>query len=240
MDIVNWSKDETVAVVTMKNGENRHSPAWTKRMLTVFDEITADQDIKSLVLAADSDKFWCLGIDTDWMTDILERNDIKTLSEWFYENNKVFRFLLMCPFPSIAAVTGHAFGNGIMLAGACDFRFMRSDKGFLCLPEIDLGIQLTPAMIEWMKTIMPYHLFIRMKWSGERIGAAELEKHNVIIKACANAEETVKSAVEFGKKFNKSRTTLAEMKRRTYKHITDKMENEDPEFIDPPFFMFTR
>ena len=168
MEIVNWTKDETVAIVTMNNGENRHNPLWTKRMLGVFDEITADKEIKALVLAANDEKFWNLGIDTDWMTGLLEKNDIKTLSDWFYENNKVFRFLLMCPFPAIAAITGHAFGNGIMLAGACDFRFMRSDKGFLCLPEIDLGIQLTPAMIEWMKKAIPYHLFIRMKWSGER------------------------------------------------------------------------
>lgn len=240
MDIVNWRKDETVAVVTMSNGENRHSPAWTKRMLQVFEEIIADEDIKSLVLTADDEKFWNLGIDTDWMTSILEKNDIKTLSEWFYENNKVFRFLLMCPFPSIAAVTGHAFGNGIMLACACDFRFMRADKGFLCLPEIDLGIQLTPAMIEWMKRTIPYHLFIRMKWSGERMGAAELEKHGVILKACDNAAETVKAAVEYGKKFNKSRKTLEEMKIRTYKHIIDKMEKEDPIYIDPPFFMLTK
>ncbi len=240
MDIVNWTKDETVAIVTMNNGENRHNPAWTKRMLQVFDEITADKEVKSLVLTASDEKFWNLGIDTQWMTGLLEKNDVKTLSEWFYENNKVFRFLLMCPFPSIAAITGHAFGNGIMLAGACDFRFMRSDKGFLCLPEIDLGIQLTPAMIEWMKRIMPYHLFVRMKWSGERMPAAELEKYNVIMKACPDGKETVKAAVEFGKKFNKSRKTLEEMKKRTYKHIIDIMENEDPKYIDPPFFMLTR
>lgn len=240
MDIVNWTKDETVAIVTMNNGENRHNPAWTRRMLEVFNEITADEEIKALVLASSDEKFWNLGIDTVWMTEILEKNDIKTLSEWFYENNKVFRFLLMCPFPSIAAITGHAFGNGIMLAGACDFRFMRSDKGFLCLPEIDLGIQLTPAMIEWMKRAIPYHLFIRMKWSGERIGAVELEKHNVIVQACENADETVKAAVAYGKQFKKSRTTLAEMKKRTYKHIIDKMEKEDPIYIDPPFFMLTR
>jgi enoyl-CoA hydratase/carnithine racemase len=240
MDIVNWTKDETVAIVTMNNGENRHSPVWTKRMLEVFDEITADLDIKALVLTSSDDKFWNLGIDTDWLTGNLERDDIQAVSSWFYDNQQVFRFLLMCPFPSIAAITGHAFGNGIMLAGACDFRFMRSDRGFLCLPEIDLGIQLTPSMIEWMKRIIPYHLFIKMKWSGDRIPAAELEKHNVIMKACENGVETVKAAVAYGKTFNKSRTTLAEMKRRTYKHIIDKMENEDPAYIGPPFFMMTR
>lgn len=239
MGIVRWEKDETVAIVTMTAGENRHNPAWTEAMLGVFDEIVADESIRALVLAADDSKSWSLGIDTDWMGDIMARNDIETLSAWFHRNNGVFRFLLTSPFPVIAAVTGHAFGNGIMLACACDFRFMRADRGFLCLPEVDLGIQLTPAMIEWMKRTIPYHLFIRMKFSGERMPAAELEKYGVIRKACADPAETVAEAVRFAKTFNKKRSTFAEMKKRTFAHILHIMETEDPKYIDPPFFMFT-
>ena len=192
------------------------------------------------MLTSSDDKFWSLGINTEWFNEKIESDNIQAVSDWFYENNKVFRFLLMCPFPSIAAITGHAFGNGLMLAGACDFRFMRADRGFLCLPEIDLGIQLLPSMIRWMKQVIPHHLFIRMKWSGERIAAAELEKNNVIMKACANPEETLKEAVAFAGTFKKSRKTLAEMKIRTYGDIIETMENEDPKYIGPPFFMLTR
>ncbi len=240
MSHVTWKKDGTVAVVTMTSGENRHNPEWTKSMMGVFNEILADEEIFSLVLAANDEKFWSLGIDTDWFLPAYDRGEIAQISQWFHENAEVFRFLLMCPFPSIAAVTGHAFGNGIMLAGACDFRFMRADKGFLCFPEVDLGIQLTPSMIEWMRKAIPYHLFLQMKWSGQRMPAAELEKHHVIVKACANAEETVREAVAFARNFKKPRQTLAEMKKRTYRHIIEIMENEDPKYIDPPFFMLTR
>jgi enoyl-CoA hydratase/carnithine racemase len=95
-------------------------------------------------------------------------------------------------------------------------------------------------MIEWMRKAIPYHLFLQMKWSGQRMPAAELEKHHVIVKACANAEETVREAVAFARNFKKPRQTLAEMKKRTYRHIIEIMENEDPKYIDPPFFMLTR
>jgi enoyl-CoA hydratase/carnithine racemase len=135
MSHVTWKKDGTVAVVTMTSGENRHNPEWTKSMMGVFNEILADEEIFSLVLAANDEKFWSLGIDTDWFLPAYDRGEIAQISQWFHENAEVFRFLLMCPFPSIAAVTGHAFGIGIMLAGACDFRFMRADKGFLCFPK---------------------------------------------------------------------------------------------------------
>jgi len=249
MAIVEWKKDGTVAIMIMNNGENRNNPEWAEAMLSTYAEIMADSEIKALVLTSSDPKNFCLGVDTNWMMKTMSENDFPIISQWLYRQSDVFATMLMSPIPTIAAITGHAFGNGAMLAGACDFRFMRADRGFMCLPEIDLGIQFAPSMIEWMKRIMPYHLFIRMKWSGEKVGAAELEKHNVILKACENAEKTVAEAVAYARTFNKSRTTLAEMKKRTYKHILDKMANEDPAYFNfnpealkegkAPIFMFT-
>jgi enoyl-CoA hydratase/carnithine racemase len=218
-------------------------------MLATYAEIMADKEIKALVLTSSNPKNFSLGVDLGWIVKAQTANDYPAISNWLYRNGEVFRAMLMSPVPTIAAITGHAFGNGAMLAGACDFRFMRADRGYFCFPEVDLGIQFAPSMIEWMKRIMPYHLFIRMKFTGDKLGAAELEKYNVILKACENAENTVEEAVAFARTFNKSRTTLAEMKRRTFKHILDKMRDEDPGYFDfkpeaakegrVPIFMFT-
>lgn len=250
MAIVEWKKDETVAIITMNNGENRHNPEWAEAMLTAYNEILEDSEIKAIVLTSSDPKNFCLGVDLGWMMKMQQANDYDSISKWLFRNGEVFRAMLMSPVPTIAAITGHAFGNGAMLAGACDFRFMREDRGYFCFPEIDLGIQFSPSMIEWMKRIMPYHMFVKMKWTGERVGAKVLEENNVILKACADAEETLKEAIAFGKTFNKSRNTLAEMKKRTYKHIVDKMENEDPPYYEyrpenvkegkAPIFMFTQ
>jgi enoyl-CoA hydratase/carnithine racemase len=120
-----------------------------------------------------------------------------------------------------------------MLMGACDFRFMRADRGYFCLPEIDLGIQFIPSQLEWMKRIIPHHLFARLVLTGERVGAEELEKNNVILKACENAEKTVEEAVAFAKTLNKSRTNMIEMKRRFNKRILDVIANEDPPYLAP-------
>jgi len=249
MAIVEWVKDGTVAVMIMNNGENRHNLEWADAMLSIYAEIIADTDIKAIVLTSSDPKNFCLGVDTDWMLKTMGENDFPQLSRWLYKNNEVFKAMLMAPVPTIAAINGHAFGNGAMLAGACDFRFMRADRGFFCFPELNIGIQLAPSMIEWMKRVIPYPHFIRMLFSGDRFGATELERHQVIIKACENAEKTLEEAVAFAKTFNKSRITLTEMKKRTYKHVLDKMANEDPEYYDykpevakeggPPIFMFT-
>ncbi len=231
MAIVEWQKDGTVALMIMNNGENRQNLEWAEAMLSIYEEIMADSEIKALVLTSSDPKNFSQGVDVQWVAKAQSEQNFSVINKWLYKNHEVFTAMLMAPVPTIAAITGHAFGNGAMLAGACDFRFMRSDRGYFCLPEIDLGIQFIPSMIEWMKRIMPYHLFIRLQFSGERVVAAELEKYNVILKACQNYEETIAEAVAFGRTFNKSRTNLAEMKRRTYKHILDKMANEDPEYM---------
>lgn len=232
MAIVEWRKENTVAVMVMNSGENRHNPEWAETMLAVYAEIMADQEVKALVLTSSDPKNFCLGVDTDWLLKRVGENDYPAISRWLYKNSEVFQAFLMAPVPTIAAVTGHAFGNGAMLAGACDFRFMRADRGYLCLPEIDLGIQLAPSMLEWMKRIIPYHLLTRMLLGGEKIGAAELKEHNVIMKACENAEKTIEEAIAFAAAFNKSRIGMAEMKQRTYKHILDKIINDDPQYYD--------
>ena len=238
MAIVEWKKDGTVAILTMNNGENRHNPDWTKAMLDAFKEIMADETIGAVVLTSSDPKNWCLGVDLAWMLPAKEKIGMPGISDWLKYNNEVFRFLIEAPIITIAAITGHAFGNGAMLSTACDFRFMRADKGFFCFPEVNIGIFFTPSMIEWCKRCIPYPKFMEMKYSGDKYGAPELEKFGIIRKACKDAEDTVAEAVAFGKTFTKKRAVLGEMKKRTHKHILDKMDNEDAAYLDPPINMW--
>ncbi len=48
--------------------------------------------------------------------------------------------------PNAAAIQGHAFAGGAMLAVAHDFKVMREDRGYWCLPEVDINIPFTPGM----------------------------------------------------------------------------------------------
>ena len=63
--------------------------------------------------------------------------------------------MLIFPVPTIAALNGHAFAAGMMLALAHDYRVMRDDRGFLCLPEVDLHMPFAPGM----NSIIVYVLF---------------------------------------------------------------------------------
>ncbi|MBF0120977.1 MAG: enoyl-CoA hydratase/isomerase family protein [Desulfobacterales bacterium] len=239
MSIINWKKDDNVAIITMNAGENRHNPDFAKAMKSTYEEILADEAVHAVVLTSSDPKNFCLGVDINWLLINFQQNNQEIISEWLYNINEVFRFFIMCPFPSIAAITGHAFGNGALLALACDYRFMRSDRGFLCLPEMDLNIQFTPSMLQWVKKSLPRYLMMDMILSGRKVTATELEAHHVLRKACPDAETTFQEALSFAKTFHKSRKTMEEMKKRINKPIMDAMLNEDPKYISVPIFMTT-
>jgi enoyl-CoA hydratase/carnithine racemase len=233
MAVVEWKKDGTVAVLTMNTTENRHNPTFAADMLKALDEIEADQEIKSIVLASSDKKNWSLGIDLDWMMGRVSGNDLQAIKAFMYELNKLFKRILTIPMPVIAAVNGHAFGDGAILVCTCDFRFMRSDRGYFCFPEVDINIPFLPGMLAMMKKAMPYHKLEELVYSGKSAGGKELEECRMVVKACDGEEELMKEAVAFARTFTKGRTIFKEHKWRLHKHIVAIMDSEDPTYIEP-------
>ena len=91
------------------------------------------------------------------------------------------------------------------MACACDFRFMKADKGFFCFPEVDIDIPFLPGMLGMLEKAIPYYKMEEAVFSGRRMGAKELEENHVIVKACADEAELMKDAIAFAKTFNKKR-----------------------------------
>ena len=51
------------------------------------------------------------------------------------------------PCPTVAAINGHAFGAGLMVALCHDVRVMREDRGFACANEMQIGFKIpTPEL----------------------------------------------------------------------------------------------
>jgi len=233
MSIIEWKKVETVGVITMNNGENRHNPEFIRAILTSFDEIEGDPKISSVIIASSDPKNWSQGIDLQWMTDAMAKNDLQGIRDFMYGLNRIFNRILLYPMPVIAAINGHAFGDGTIMACACDFRFMKADRGFFCFPEIDINIPFLPGMQAIIRKAIPYYKLEELVFSGKRTGAAELEAHHVIMKACENEEALMREALAFAKSFNKKRPIFGEIKKRFHRTIIETMEKEDPAFIEP-------
>ena len=233
MGIADLRYDETVAVITMDNGENRQNLEFAKAMNACFEQALEKETTTAIIITSAGEKFFSAGVDLDWMMGRLQENDLDSMRAFMYGMNEVFKHCLLAPVPVIAAINGHAFGNGAMLCCACDFRFMKTDRGFFCFPEVDINIPFMPSMIAFAKKAIPYYKFNEWKLTGKRATAQELEDHHVIQKACANKEELLAETLAFAKTFKKGRGIFGEHKKRLHKEIVRIMKEEDPEFIEP-------
>ena len=233
MPIVELTLEGTVAVITMNNGENRQNLAFAQAMEKALDEALAETAVTAIVLTSAGEKYFSAGVDLEWMMDRFSNNALDDMRAFMYGMNAVFKKCLLAPVPVIAAINGHAFGNGAILSCACDFRFMKSDRGFFCFPEVDVSIPFLPGMVAFVKKAIPYYKFNQMKLTGKRVAAPELAEHHIIEKACADKAELMAEALAFAGAFNKKRGIFGEHKHRLHKHIIKIIDTEDPEYIEP-------
>jgi enoyl-CoA hydratase/carnithine racemase len=103
--------------------------------------------------------------------------------------------MLEFPVHTVAALQGHTFAAGAMLALAHDFRVMRADRGFFCLPEVDIHIPFTPGMSALIRARLQPQVAHEAMTTGRRYGGTDALA-NAIVDATAGDGEVLKVAVE--------------------------------------------
>ncbi len=211
----------------MSNGENRQNLVFATAMNTALDEIVGDASVQAIILTSSDEKNFSQGVDIQWIAPTFQNGEFHEIKKFLYGMNDVFKKLMLAPMPTIAAINGHAYGNGAMISCACDFRFMTADRGFFCFPEIDLGIPFFVGMNAFVRKAIPNYKFLEMQFTGNRYTGLDLEQHHIIRKACANKEELMKESLAFAKTFQKRRGIFGEMKKRMYRDIIEVMDTVD-------------
>jgi len=230
-----YELDEKVAVLTMNDGENLFNLPFLEDFLSILDKIEQETDANALVVTSSHEKIFCNGIDLDWLVPFIQKGDKETAMTFFRTMMKLFKRILLYPMPTIAAISGHSFAGGAIMSCAFDFRFMRSDRGFFCFPEVDLSIPFLPGMIAVITKAIPMYKFEEMQYSGKRLTAGECEAHHIVMKAC-HMDDLMNEALSFAKSLNKRREIIHEMKKRLYRDIINILDVEDPPMIESGVF----
>jgi len=222
MSIIEWSVDENIAVLSMNSGENRFNIKFCSEMLAALDEIEKTTKASTLVVKSSHEKIWSNGMDLEWLVPALNNKDPE-VKKFFTLQDDMMKRLLFYPMITVAALTGHAFASGAIFSCCFDFRFMRSDRGFLCFPEVDLNIPFAPYMTGLIKKCLPMYLVEEGQFTAKRFTAAELEQCHFIRKSCT-MDELMPESVAFAKSLNKGRWIISEMKKVLHKDIRTLME----------------
>jgi enoyl-CoA hydratase/carnithine racemase len=214
--MIETSRIDDVFILRMVAEENRFNPTMLGAFRKALDEVEAE-DGTAAVLTGEG-KFFSNGLDLEWM---MENADEGGPSEVVNGLQQLYRRLLTFPATIVAAMNGHAFAGGAMLALACDQRVMREDRGFFCLPEVDINIPFSKGMAAMVQAKLdPRHAHEAML-TGRRFAAADALAAG-IVDATATEAEVLDAAIERAAALSgKNRGTVATIKQTMYAGAAD-------------------
>jgi Delta3-Delta2-enoyl-CoA isomerase len=177
-----------IAVLNLGDDENRFSPDWLDAVNGFLDRVESGE-AKALVTTGDG-KFYSNGLDLDWLGAHSDQGD------WYIDQvHQLLARVLVAPVPTVAAINGHAFGAGSMLAIAHDFRIMRADRGYFCFPEVDIHIPFSPGMAAIIQAKLTPAAAVEAMTTGRRYGGADAEAIGLVT-ASAPEDKVTSAAVD--------------------------------------------
>ncbi len=145
--------------------------ALTMPMLTALEThctaLEQDRSVRAVILTAEGDRAFCAGADiAAWGT----LGPAEFARHWVRDGHRVFDRLARLGKPTVAALSGHAFGGGLELAAACDIRVM-APRATIALPEAGVGIVPGWSGTQRLLRLLPEPVVKEMALFGRRVGA---------------------------------------------------------------------
>ena len=160
-------RQDNVFVLDLGEGENRFHPDWIAEVNGALDEVDRAEGHRALVTTA-TGKFYSNGLDLDWLFAHAEQHQ-----EYLGSVQELLARMLSLPLVTVAALQGHTFAAGAMFSLAHDFRVMRGDRGFWCLPEADINLPFSPGMSALIQSRLAPQTAHEAMVTGRRFGGRD-------------------------------------------------------------------
>jgi enoyl-CoA hydratase/carnithine racemase len=211
MDKWQLTRDGDVFTLRITDGENKLGAVALSEWNRALDAVIKTGSDKVLIITG-VDHYWSTGLD---LAEV-ERMSHLEKEAFLARVDALLAKILTAPFVTIAALNGHAYAAGGLLALAHDYRIMRSDRGYFCLPSIDVGIPFTAGMAALIADKIPQPAAHDLVISGREIGADEALASGIVTKA-VTADQVLPASAEMARGLTgKDAATLSTLKRRMY------------------------
>ena len=208
------TREGAVFVLRWDDGENRFRDDSIRAWNAGLDEVEAAEGQKALVTIG-AGKFYSNGLDLDWA--LRERKD--DFADYIFEVLAVLGRVLTLPCTTVAACNGHAFGAGAQLVVAHDFRLMRADRGYFCMPEIDMKAFLHPGMTALLAARLPAQTVHEVLATGRRYGGGDAKATGIVEEALPEAALLPRALELAGGLAAKAHPVMKRLKSDLYPHV---------------------
>ena len=209
-------KKEKVFVITMDRGENRVNPEFVSAMSRCLDVVEKAKHPKSLVLTG-TGKFLSNGLDLDFVMGVDPKESTLFLEGLW---DLLSRLLVFDCF-TVCSINGHGFGAGLFFAMACDYRIMRTKRGYLNFPEVNLGMRLQKQFGELAKCKLAPGAVRKAVLEAHRFSGDEAKEYGIVDEVVP-LENLLSHSVKFALSKTPSKMKFMNFDPRNFKAI--KME----------------
>lgn len=193
--------------------ENRFSPDWLGEMEQALQQVLGSSGPAALV-STGTGKFYSNGLDLDWLSTHREET-----TDYVARIQALFATVLTLPMVTVAALNGHTFAGGAMLAVAHDAVVMRVDRGFFCLPEVDIHIPFSPGMAALLQARLPAATAHEAMTTGRRYGGKQALAAGIVQETAAEDDVLALAVARAGALTGKRGDTIGAIKSTMYAHV---------------------
>lgn len=169
MSAVHLNQSGAIATLHLDNPSKMN--AFTLKMLADLaahlDVIDRSATIRAVKITAEGDRAFCTGADINDWGDL---SAAEFARHWVRDGHRILDRLARLSKPTLAVISGHAFGGGLELAAACDLRVIASGAS-LALPEAGVGIVAGWSGSQRLLRLLPEPMVKEMALFGNRIKA---------------------------------------------------------------------
>jgi len=190
MDDLLVEKQDYVCTVTINRPEKRNSlnSRVLNDLITVFNNINTDVDVRVVILRGAGEKAFCAGADIEaLMAKGIEENQIP----------HAVQSVANCRHPVIAMIYGYAIGAGCDLSSACDFRVI-ADTAKIGINPVKLGIIYFPEAIQRFIDLVGISYAKELFFTG-RFLTAQRAKEIGLVNYVVRAEDIASFTYAFAK-----------------------------------------
>ncbi|WP_214410308.1 enoyl-CoA hydratase-related protein [Sphaerisporangium fuscum] len=214
-------RQDDVFVLDLGDTENRFHPDWITSVDDLLDEVEKTDGPRALVTTA-TGKFYSNGLDLDWLLTHPDQ-----AAGYVAAVQELLARVLTLPLITVAALQGHTFAAGAMFSLAHDFRVMRADRGFWCLPEADIDIPFTTGMSALIQARLTPQVAHEAMTTARRYGGHDALAAAIVDRA-AGEDAVRQAALEIaGPQAAKAGPTLGTIKTRMYAPVLHALREKD-------------